>query len=62
MANRKLNTTDQKRSFLTALEASIYRGLDYVSYGGNQLKYRSFDLVMVRDNFVPSPAGMIRFR
>lgn len=40
----------EKRSYLAALEAAIYRGVEYVSYAGDQIKYRSLaDMVSIRD-------------
>lgn len=38
-------TTDQN-----AFDAAILRGVDYVSYGGDQIEYRSLpDMISVRD-------------
>lgn len=33
-----LLTPDQKRGYLAALEAAYYRGVEYVSYEGDQVK------------------------
>lgn len=34
-----LLTPEQKRGYLAALEAAYYRGVEYVSYAGDQIKY-----------------------
>lgn len=45
-----LFTSEQKLAFLAALEAAIFRGVDYVSYGGDQIKYRSLlEMIAIRD-------------
>lgn len=38
-----LITPAEKRAYLAQLDAAIYRGVDYVSYNGDQIKYRSLD-------------------
>lgn len=45
-----LITAAQKRAYLAQLESAIMRGVEYVSYDGNQIKYRSFsDMIAIRD-------------
>lgn len=41
---------DQKRAALAALQSAIDRGVEYVSYDGNQIKYRSIpDMILIRN-------------
>jgi hypothetical protein len=45
-----LPDVQSKTAYLAALESAIYRGVEYVSYGGDQIKYRSLDDMMrIRD-------------
>lgn len=45
-----LLTSAEKTAYLAAIEAAIYRGVDYVSYAGDQIKYRSLaDMIGIRD-------------
>lgn len=38
-ASPPLISAQEKRSYLAALEAAYYRGVEYVSYAGDQVKY-----------------------
>lgn len=39
-----------RAGYLAQLEDAIFRGVDYVSYGGDQVKYRSLtDMLVIRD-------------
>lgn len=45
-----LPDVQSKTAYLAALEAAIFRGVEYVSYNGDQIKYRSLDdMLRVRD-------------
>lgn len=44
-------TPAEKRTYLRALSAAIARGVDYVSYGGDQIKHRSLaEMKQIRDD------------
>lgn len=39
-----------RAGYLAQLEDAIFRGVDYVSYGGDQVKYKSLDdMLRIRD-------------
>lgn len=41
---------NDRAGYLAQLEDALFRGVDYVSYGGDQVKYRSVsDMLRIRD-------------
>ena len=48
--NIEFFTAADKRGYLAALERSILTGVDYVSYNGDQTKFRSLsDMLRIKD-------------
>lgn len=48
--NTDIFTAAEKRGYLAALERAIATGVDYVSYNGDQTKFRSLDnMLRTRD-------------
>jgi hypothetical protein len=56
-------TAAEKRSYLRQLREAMYRGVDYVSYNGDQIKYRSLsDMQRIEAKLVADLGGRNRPR